>query len=605
MCKIKKPTEQETLFEIKKCILDYNKRKDNKIFKFDSVENVGSYIYSVIKKSARRAATAQINQVVKHIAKPSAEYSNQGEYYKALLEFLRIYRLPKESLKNSEINFENLKKNYNSYIADVEKKKKELLQSIQGKKKEIRKIEGKNNQSLKKNISSDIDILRQYYLEVRRFETYQEIIEFDYKYLEEKFIEYCNKFSNIKTNKEVILETAWEYIQEPREGMPSKYTLMQQHLDVATSHLKHELILFFNIKLQPIYEAIYEKNLPQYMVKEADNETYDINADFLEIPSTNTLISKKTTNIQEYNLLLRELVDKYNVLDSIRNILNVCPPLNSKKELILRCINFFEDGEYRIFANLISVQIEALFYDLLIDTNMFDNFRRIELFNNKVLKEKINTLGEEVFVDITEYFSTYFNNIIRNAIAHGRETVPNMPHDQEVFALELLLDLNSLLFLFSRKSEILKMHRFICGLSNPKHFSDVKTMQMEILFRTLCGDRLCDLNYAVNKYKPIQVVYWLINPTYETIYKKAYDITLLETVRAILLDKAFWSFCNDKIDDCINCGYNYLSIGQEFNSCVNLILGIIDNNDAKKELVQTSKKLKELEKRDKNIRKHA
>ena len=81
------------------------------------------------------------------------------------------------------------------------------------------------------------------------------------------------------------------------------------------------------------------------MVKEADNETYDINADFLEIPSTNTLISKKTINIQEYNLLLRELVDKYNVLDSIRNILNVCPPLNSKKELILRCINFFEDGE--------------------------------------------------------------------------------------------------------------------------------------------------------------------------------------------------------------------------------------------------------------------
>lgn len=116
---------------------------------------------------------------------------------------------------------------------------------------------------------------------------------------------------------------------------------------------------------------------------------------------------------------------------------------------------FFEDKDYRVFVNLISVQIEALFYDLLIDTNMFDNFRRIELFNNKVLKEKINTLGEEVFVDITEYFSTYFNNLIRNAIAHGRETVPNMPNDQEAFALELLLDLNSLLFLFSRKSEIL------------------------------------------------------------------------------------------------------------------------------------------------------
>ena len=123
---------------------------------------------------------------------------------------------------------------------------------------------------------------------------------------------------------------------------------------------------------------------------------------------------------------------------------------------------------------------------------------------------------------------------------------------------------------------------------------------MEMLFRTLCGDRLCDLNYTVNKYNPIQVVYWLVNPTYEEIYAKAYDISLLTNVRTLLLDKSFWRFCNNKIDNCITCGYNYLSIGSEFQACVNLILGIIDNNDTKKELIETNKKLKELEKKDKN-----
>ena len=603
MCNIKKEAEYNTVHAIEGYIFNYDIKKDKKIFDLLNAELVGSYIYSAIKKSTKGATIAQINEVVKHITKTKEDFSAQNEYYQALLKFLRIYRLPKDSLRNSEINFENLKNNYKSYVANVNKKIKEIIRSIQIKKKEISKVEGKNNQSLEKNISSDIDILRRYYLEVRKLETYQEMLEFDLKYINGKFDEFCGMFSNAKRNKKIIFDVACEYIREPREDVPSKYTLMQHHLDVGTSHLKHELILFFNIKLQPIYEAIYAQNLPKYMSKEVADESYDINADFSELPSANTLISKKTANIEEYILLLKNLIEKYNVLNSIRDVLDVYPPLHSKKILILRCIDFFENQDYRIFANLVSVQIEALFYDLLIDTNMFDNFRRIELFNNKVLKEKINTLGEEIFVDITEYFSTYFNNLIRNAIAHGRENIPDTPCDQEAFALELLLDLNSLLFLFSRKSEIIKMHRFICSFSNPKTFSDVETMRMEMLFRTLCGDRLCNLNYTVNKYKPIQVVYWLINPTYETIYEKAYDVTLLKKVRALLLNRSFWRFCNDKIDNCINCGYNYLSIGPEFQSCVNLILGCIDNNDAKMELIETNKKLKQLEKKDKNFRK--
>ena len=606
MCKLKRTNKEIALsaeemeLAIKKFLIDYEIRSDKKIVCFNSIESIGKYIYSLVQKTIVGVTVSQINKVVEHTMKLGLPPTTQKDYYKALSNFYEIHFLPKQCYKNSRLEFENLRNNYNSYLKKIEKKKKEIDCKLQIKKNAIKKIESPISQAIKKNISADIDLLRQHYLEIRRFETYQEIIEFDFKYVEGKFEEYCGLFRDEDLNDKIILNNAWEYINATSTNVFSKYSLMQHYLDVAILHLSHELNLFFSIKLQPIYEAIYAKNLPKYMAKEIDDESYDINTDFSEIPSASVLISKKTTSIEEYNLLLRELVEKHNVLDSVRNILNVYPPLNSKKELILRCINFFEDGDYRIFANLVSVQIEALFYDLLIDTNMFDNFRRIELFNNKVLKEKINTLGEETFVDITEYFSTYFNNLIRNAIAHGRENVPDTPYDQEAFALELLLDLNSLLFLFSRKSEIIKMHRFICSFSNPKSFSNVETMRMEMLFRTLCGDRLCDLNYTVNKYNPIQVVYWLVNPTYEEIYAKAYDISLLTNVRTLLLDKSFWRFCNNKIDNCITCGYNYLSIGSEFQACVNLILGIIDNNDTKKELIETNKKLKELEKKDKN-----
>lgn len=595
MCKSKMIKEHNTLLQIEKYIYEYKIKTDETIFKIDNINLIGRYIYSQIIKSIDGVTTSQINRIVGRITKISKAEDLQEEYYKNLSNFLGIYNLPKECLKKSATNYQCLKKKYTDYVGNFEKKKEEIRRKIQSKQNKIKKIETKNNQSLIANISSDIDILRKYYLEIRSLETYQEIIEFDFAYIDNNFEDYCKKFLNSELNKNIILENACEYIRETRVDIPDKYMLMQHIIDVAISHLSSELNLFYNVKFQPIFETIYTNNISKYMSKELNGEQYNINLDFLEIPSISNLISLKTSNLEEYNVLLRKVIDKYDIIRSIMDVLNIYPPLSNKKELIFRCIEFFNNNDYCIFINLISIQIEALYYDLLIDSNMFNNFKKIELFNNKVLKEKIKTLNETTYIDITEYFSTYFNNLIRNAIAHGREAVPNTKQEQEAFALELMMDLNSLLFLYSKKSEILKMHRFILGVVNPITLSkDVETMKMEILFSTLCGNRLCDLHYTIDKYNPIQVVYWLLNPTYENIYKKAYDITLLKSVRCILIKTEFWRFCNAKIEDCINSGYDYLSIGPKFQSCVNLLLSVIKNSETKKELIKTNKKLKAL-----------
>lgn len=592
MCQKQQHTVQHIEQIVKKFILEYKLEKDEEIFKYTTISSVGCYIYSLIKASIRGVTSIQINQIVAQMAR-TKDPLDQNEYYRILLKYMNIYQLPKESLEKSEKGFECLRKNYDSYLNDMEKKKKEIYQLIESKRKDIDIIERKNNCVLTKDLSMDIDMLRQYYFEMRKLETYLETIEYDYKYVNIKFDEFCKIFSNSQFNKEVILQIALEYIADRNGDTITKYIFMQHYLDVAQAHLSHELNLFFNIKLQPLYEEVFNKNLSKYMTKELQGENYDPNEDQSALPSISTLIQKKESNLEDYSLALRSLSDSFLIIDSIKNILSIYPALNAKKELVLQCIDFFNGKNYRIFINLISIQIEALFYDLLIDTNMFDNFKKIKVYNNLVLKEKINILDENNFVDITEYFSIYFNNLIRNAIAHGREMVPNSLKEQEVFALELLFDLNALLFLFGRKSETIKMHHFISQLSNPPSYSkDRDTMKKEILFSTLCGKRMC-YYFPVKKYNPIEVVYWIVNPTYEKIYKQTYDFSLLENTRNVLLSAEFWQFCNNKIDECINTGYNYLEIGEQFKSCVNLLLGVV-NNDIKQVLIQTNKRIKQL-----------
>lgn len=82
----------------------------------------------------------------------------------------------------------------------------------------------------------------------------------------------------------------------------------------------------------------------------------------------------------------------------------------------------YENKEYEIFNNLISILIEGLFADYLKDTTTFARFTRMTIYEDAVLKDKIRYLAEsqsDVYPESTEYFMFYFNNLIRNRVAHS------------------------------------------------------------------------------------------------------------------------------------------------------------------------------------------
>jgi len=78
------------------------------------------------------------------------------------------------------------------------------------------------------------------------------------------------------------------------------------------------------------------------------------------------------------------------------------------------------------------------------------------------------------------------------------------------------------------------------------------------------------LNYdSIDKNRPLQVAYWLVNPYYERIYESVGDKTELIELRTQFLSKEFWEYTVNALTDRIENNYGYQSIKMEFLSVIN------------------------------------
>lgn len=213
---------------------------------------------------------------------------------------------------------------------------------------------------------------------------------------------------------------------------------------------------------------------------------------------------------------------------------------------MLKALELYKRGEYEVFNNILPIQIEGMFADFLQDTTIFLRFSKMDTFYNAVLKEKIRHLQEvksDIYPEAVEYFMYYFNNMIRNKIAHGRYKGNSEEQIQvEIFAKELILDMGMLVHMLTRKSETERMYRFIHGYT--KYYERVTRSTdgeqcFGALFNDMIGDKIIAGYDALERYGPIQVAYWLVNPYYEKIYGEVdAKLDLLE-LREKFLSKEF------------------------------------------------------------------
>ena len=97
----------------------------------------------------------------------------------------------------------------------------------------------------------------------------------------------------------------------------------------------------------------------------------------------------------------------------------------------------------------------------------------------------------------------------------------------------------------------------------------------------MIGDKTIADYDTLERYRPIQVAYWLVNPYYEKIYGQVDDKKDLLELRNEFLSKEFWEYVLKRLNSVIDQGYDYLRINMEFLSVVKGLFRCNINTDVK------------------------
>ena len=218
-----------------------------------------------------------------------------------------------------------------------------------------------------------------------------------------------------------------------------------------------------------------------------------------------------------------------------------------------------------------------------------------------VLKGKINFLNEDmalkhkdtcvgaVYPEVVAYFKFYFNDMVRNRIAHGR--YDGTEQETEAFATELLMDLNALIYMISRTSETEKMYKFISN-----HHS-ISGNICGSLFNDLIGKKIVSTYDSIGQYNPIQIIYWIVNPYYERIDEQVGIKEKALELRRALYSCEFWNYVLEQLNEALLEQYGCFKIDERFQAVLNGMFSCGVSNEVKEILRQvniTYKKLKEL-----------
>ena len=579
--------ENKICLMIRKYIYKIFSEDDDVFFTKRTTNSLGRYLFAKIGKNVKGATSALIKkEILRDNRKPIVE-----NYYNELTNQVGIKMLPLTALSLVNKNYLKVKRNYQNYFLKADNKLDSITDKLNTINLSDMKIKGSMGKTpLSKDLSNEFLQLYINFEQRERLRTYREIIEFDKQYLSECWKEEFEEEANVNQ----ILRKKAKSICMGYDS--NQFAVLKQHIQAAESNLKDELIVFYKAKLIPLYEKIIYENMSKHIAEEMQGKEYDVKEELKAIPEIADLIDKKNNNSNIYIATLEKLFNDFSIIDELNNAINNIPNDN-RKEILRECLVLFESKKYGMFINILPIQIEGLFYDLLVDSTTYQLFTHIEIYEKPTLREKLDSFHENMHIDIFEYFKFYFNNLIRNVVAHGRVNSNNGNRNEDVnmkiIAYELILDLNCLLYYYIQKSEFIRMNILLRGFyknikGNDK--LDYEKMNFNAMFATISRQRHISIfNFGIERFEPMQTIYWIFNPSYEKRYCSLYDKQDLEFARGILNNPTFWEYVNDKLLQCVSAGYDYERIDKAFGKVLNVILGITEKGPLKNSIIKVNR----------------
>lgn len=549
---------------------------DSQIFTKTAFSKLGELYYIHILNNVENADMTLLNAVIRRIKPRDIECNTQEDYYVALCKILHFNTLPYIELVDVEREyneifvqkFDIVMRKYQAEINRIDAELTQTKQSIDTIKR------AKPSYSFMRDISTEEQNLYELSLKCNSLRTRKEMLIFVKDYVSSKLSEFCN-LQDVQCVENAKKKEALKLSKQDSYGADISFSSYRDYVDIAEDDIDRPYALFYKVKMYVILENARKKYQYSCYTKSDDEALEDYKDYVQQIPKIDDLHSYKNTNPASYNAALEKLILDYKLLDDLKDKLVSSVCLRERKSVLLKAVELYEQGEYETFNNILPIQIEGMFADYLQDTTIFLRFSKMELYLNAVLKEKIQHLQEvksDIYPEAVEYFMYYFNNMIRNKIAHGRyKGNQNKQIQDEIFANELILDMGMLVHMLSRKSETEKMYRFVHGYK--KHYEQVIRSSEEhqcfgALFNDMIGEKTIADYDTIERYKPIQVAYWLVNPYYEKIYGQVDDKKDLLELRNEFLSKEFWDYVLQRLNCVISQGYDYLGINMEFLSVV-------------------------------------
>lgn len=588
-------------------IFEYIKKEleewlDDEIFIKSSMEALGEYYYNHVLSEVDNADTKLLDAVIRTVKPRNVDCKTQNDYYIALCKILHIQKLPSEVWGDVQKEYDEIfVQKYNivmqKYQTEISRINAELNQA---KSASDAIKNAKPSHSFMRDISTDEQKLYELCSKCNSLRTRKEMLEFVINYVNSKLSEFCDMQDSHSVEEAKKKETL-KLSKEDTYDATFSFSTYRDYVEIAEDDLDRPYALFYKVKIYVIIENA-RKQFHYSCYTKTDDEAIDEYKKYIQqIPKIDDLNFYKENDSACYNVALEKLISDYNLLEELNEKLEASVCLRERKGILVKAVELYRKGEYDIFNNILPIQIEGMFADYLKDTTTFLRFTKMDIYYNAVLKEKIRHLQEvksDIYPEAVEYFMYYFNNMIRNKIAHGRYQGNSEEQIQdEIFAKELILDMGMLVHMLSRKSETEKMYRFIHGYQ--KHYERVIRSSGEhkcfgALFNDMIGNKTISDYDTVEKYRPIQVAYWLVNPYYEKIYEQVDDKTELLELRKEFLSKEFWEYVLERLNAVIKQGFDYLRINMEFLAVVKGLFNCDIADDVKPVLVKVNAALMQI-----------
>ncbi|KAB3527100.1 hypothetical protein [Alkaliphilus serpentinus] len=566
-------------------------------------ENLGIYIFEIIKNECL-IDVAYEEEILKRVLlhpKKMEDFSNENFYEVLAKEICDFEVLPSITLdegKNviTEITaeVELLRQRYEERNTMINHRIEELTDEID---------------EVKNRISNDTNILKP----LKQFEDEKSVLlnekrllELELQQRQHVYVYFQASFNDLLDPGIQKRELYQNSVRASRKNKSSEisdiYNYYLIDVDVFKGLFEQYDNVFYKSKLYYLYDKIQKKYYYELSRnKEQTNILEMLQGEVNSFPKIHELRNLRSNDLEKYKRILKDLIEQYEVInvieDGIEN--NYC--LIERKPFLLKCLQFYKEKDYVVFNNVVASQIEGMFNDFMRDITTYlriDSFRELDFPILRKVLEFLNDVGKGIHLEIYLYFFYYFVDQVRNPIAHGDYAKCINEIDDETLAVELILDMASIIYIIENFSESSRIKNFFSGFFKVFFYKD-NTDDYEFydcIINELLGERMHAGFQKLEYMNAIEVLYWLFNPYYEDRIEFYHLTDEVNRFKRIVCSEAFWLYVNENLDKVLDDEFCQFKFSSDFKFVICRMFSIArnQNNSIIPMLVEAKKKLDEI-----------